>query len=257
MREFRRAVDLALDKKIIYKDVFQDRSPFPSISGPFLPGSGMYNSSVQDYQWADCDYSRQPFAQRQQQARTRIAQIYKLKPGDVAPVLLDFVYLSTNDAGNTNLLIANYVDSLLKDVGLRINTIPLEKHQYYERLQRGDFDLALYEWTSNVNPGLDMWEPREEDEKGIPANAANISGYVYSGRNPGEFAEHVRTIKYGRRDIEEIRRAHHFVHQELHEEVAAVFLWNRNLFIALNSKYKSTVVRDPVHFLKSIVYWRK
>jgi len=256
-RHFRRALDLVIDKKKIYDDVFLEGGsrPAPLITGPFLPASGAYNASVVALKWEEGDYSTLSPNARIDEAKKVINNL-KTVTG-VREVTLDMVYLrpsegATEDLNNRALLLIEY---FLGELGVKLNVIPLNKSRYFERLSAGDYDLALYEWSSGLNPSVAMWEPRQENEKGEPLNPANISGYDYGGPFKREFQRSVETVKFGRRDAHAIIQAYHFIHQQLHDETAAVFLWNRNLHIAINSAYQYSVIRDPVNFLKSVKDW--
>ena len=256
-RYFRRALDLVVDKKKIYEDVFLEGKsrPVPLITGPFLPASGAYDASVVARKWDDENYSGLNAKQQSKEAQRIIDRIYK--ETGTHEVTLDMIYLqpsegATEDLNRRALLLIEYY---FGDLNVRLNITGRNKVKYYERLETGDYDLALYEWGSGLNPSVAMWEPRQESKDGKPLNPANITGFDYGGPYRQEFNRNVQTVKFGRRDAYAILQAYHFIHKQLHEETAAIFLWNRNLHIAINKAYQYSVIKDPVNFLKSVKDW--
>jgi ABC-type transport system substrate-binding protein len=254
---FRRALDLAIDKSGIYMVTFQEEGAYPGITGPFLPG-GVYNSEVTDFRWSDADYSSLTKEQCKEEARNLLAELFGSTGTGAEKVLrlrLDLIYLSAEGGENYNENTARLIAFEWKALGIEVNRIPLKKVDYYERLRKGDYDLALYEWTSSLNPSVAMWEPCGDDGKGNPTNPANFCGYNYGGKKGREYRKAIETIKYGRRDAEEIRRAYYFIHDQVHEETAAIFLWNRNIHIAINAVFDAILIKDPINFLKSVKDW--
>jgi ABC-type transport system substrate-binding protein len=255
---FRRALDLAIDKMGIYAATFQDEGAYPGITGPFLPG-GVYNPEVTDFRWSDADYSSLTKEWRKEEARKLLWGVFNISDTGAEKVLrlrLDLIYLSAEGGENYNESTARLIAFEWKALGIEVNRIPLKKVDYYERLRKGDYDLALYEWTSRFCPSIAMWEPRGDDGKGNLTNPANFCGYRYYGKNGREYSNAIETVNYGRRDAEGIRRAYHFIHEQLHEETAAIFLWNRNLHIAYNSVFKPERIKDPYNFIASIASWK-
>jgi ABC-type transport system substrate-binding protein len=179
------------------------------------------------------------------------------KSTGVTAVRLDLIYLRPSEGASEDLN-RKAVKSIEQSFGylnVLLNIIPLDKNNYYQRLFSGRYDLALYEWSSGLNPSVGLWEPRGENEHHVPQNPANVSGYLYGGKYHKEYKKAIETVKFGRRDAQVIKRAYHFIHTILHEETAAIFLWNRNLHIAINKKYQYTLIKDPINFLKSVKDW--
>ena len=152
---YRRAVALAYDKRRYYSELFQETGAFPSITGPFLPGVGAYNSAVEDYKWQNRDCSNFTYEERLSAARSILSSMGILQNLEVMPDM-DFIHLKSDDN------IGKTIEAGLKKLGLKINRIKLEKVQFDERRKQGNFDLILWEWSSGLNPGVDMWEPRNE-----------------------------------------------------------------------------------------------
>lgn len=172
-------------------------------------------------------------------------------------VTLEMIYLQPQEGASEDLnkKVARLLDYRFKALGVALNMKGLPKDEFYTRINAGEFDLALYEWTSGLNPSVAMWEPRNENAKGEPLNPANVTGFEYAGRYAREYRKDIQTVKFGRSDAYEIRKAYHYIHEQLHEETAAIFLWNRNLHIAINRAFQYALVKDPINFLKSVKDW--
>jgi len=256
---FRRALDLAIDKDEIYRAVFQegDRT-VPLITGPFLPASGVYNASIARCKWREGgDYSVLDQQARQQEARRMIDKTQQIT--GATDVALEMIYLQRQEgaSGDLNKQVARLLNFRFRALGVVLKMKGLPKDEFYARINAGDFDLALYEWTSGLVPSIAMWEPREENAQGVSLNPANLTGYEYAGRYASEYQKAAQTVKFGRGAPNEIRNAYHFIHEQLHEETAAIFLWNRSQHIAIRRSLQIALVSDPIDFIKSVKEWKR
>lgn len=245
-KNFRAALYYGIDRRRIYQEVYSVLGEFPVITGPFLPGQGSYNASIEPYEY---NFDK---------AKKLMTDI---------PENTVFTFLTYDEsAKHFNQAICNKIaDEYWHELGIKVELdVAPNKRVYFEKLQNGNFDFVLYEWTSSVKPDISMWE-KPYFENGVP-NKNNFSKYEYLGGTKipeNTFYTDLHTIKYERENNEKILAAYKRVHKVLHEDFAAIFLWNKKIYVAMNrdpkfgfGRKKFPVIKtNPINFLKSIKDW--
>ena len=247
-KNFRRALIHALDRRRIYQEVYSILGEYPRVTGPFLPGQGSYNDAVTPYPY-DPDAAKLMLPERFRTERIRFELL-----------VYDESQRRYNEA------IANKIaDDLQNTLNINVDVrLATNKEQYYQQIENSNFDMVLYEWASSVKPDISMWEkPAYQD--GSPNNN-NFSKYEYLGDGlipDTTFYNDLSTIKYEREDNQKILEAYKRIHATLHDDVAALFLWNKKVYVAMNraeqygfGRRKLPYIKtNPVNFLKSIKDW--
>lgn len=245
-KNFRAALYHSIDRRRIYQEVYSVLGEFPVITGPFLPGQGSYNAGIEPYKYDP------------QKAKRLLPPI----PNNIEFELLTF----DESAKHFNRAICNKIaDEYWNALGVPVKVeVAPNKRAFYEKIQKGDFDFVLYEWTSSVKPDISMWE-KPYYENGVP-NTNNFSKYEYLGETeiPEEvFYDDLHIIKYERENNQKILTAYKRVHEVLHNDYAAIFLWNKKIYVAMNrdpkygfgKKQYPNIKTNPINFLKSIKDW--
>ena len=130
-KEVRQAIDMAIDKDAIIKEVFGAAGqPAKNMIPPFMLG---YNNSV-------VDYPHDP-----EKAKALLGQA-----GVKTPIDTDLWYMPVQRPYNPNAKrIAEMMQSDLQKIGVNAKLVTYEWGEYRKRIQDGEHQMALFGWTGD------------------------------------------------------------------------------------------------------------
>jgi ABC-type transport system substrate-binding protein len=222
-REVRRALTMLLDRQELVETYYQGQATV--LAGPYAPHSWGY------------DFELEPLAHEPEQA---LAALERWRPAaGAAP--LRFIISADRRPEDSNACQA--IVSTLRQAGLTVELVALERLLFDEALRRGDFDIAFVEWVFdyayNLRPLF------------YPGGALNVTGY--------DSAEVRRAFdELAAAPGSEARyRAARRLQTLLRDDCPYTFLWTTRNIAAVNrrvSNVKSSNI-DPYSFFEHVGEW--
>ena len=154
--KFRLAVSLAIDREAILRLVYQGRGA--ALWGPVTPGNARWANAALRYPGRSLDKSRQLLAEAGFRLATGESAQPRLVDADGRPVEFSIVTSSSN-ADRAKM--AALVEDDLKQLGMRVQVVPLEMRSLIDRVtQTKEYDacvLGIASFDADPNSDINVW----------------------------------------------------------------------------------------------------
>jgi len=154
--KFRQAVSLAIDREAIVRLVYQGRGA--ALWGPVTPGNARWANAAIRYPGRSLDKSRQLLAEAGFRFTTSDNSEPRLIDADGKPVEFSIVTSSSN-ADRAKM--AALVEDDLKQLGMRVQVVPLELRSLIDRVtQTKEYDacvLGIASFDADPNSDMNVW----------------------------------------------------------------------------------------------------
>jgi peptide/nickel transport system substrate-binding protein len=154
--KFRQAVSLAIDREAIVRLVYQGRGA--ALWGPVTPGNARWANAAIRYPGRSLDKSRQLLAEAGFRLATGENAEPRLVDADGRPVEFSIVTSSSN-ADRAKM--AALVEDDLKQLGMRVQVVPLEMRSLIDRVtQTKEYDacvLGIASFDADPNSDINVW----------------------------------------------------------------------------------------------------
>jgi peptide/nickel transport system substrate-binding protein len=154
--KFRQAVSLAIDREAIVRLVYQGRGA--ALWGPVTPGNARWANAAIRYPGRSLDKARQLLAEAGFRLTSAENGEPRLLDADGKPVELSIITSSSN-ADRAKM--AALVEDDLKQLGMRVQVVPLELRSLIDRVtQTKEYDacvLGIASFDADPNSDLNVW----------------------------------------------------------------------------------------------------
>jgi peptide/nickel transport system substrate-binding protein len=236
-KELRKALALAIDRQTILNNCFRAEPGklHHSLNGPFPAGSWPCEPKVP----AEL-YDREG-AKAQARAALEKAE---------GPITLTLLYPSGDPA--VEAAMKQLCESVNKELRLdnrkfiELKPEGLQPANLRERVEeKHSYQLAYYHYDY---PSESYWLAPLFDSQAMDINGSNYMGCV----DPALLALFATAKNH--RDFDDVRKAMHAVHRQLHQEMPLIPLWQLDTFLAYRKGVKPTAV-DPIVIFNDVEHW--
>lgn len=203
---FRRALNMAVDKKTIMQCLFKNR--FREAEGVVPPGAGGYRGAVRTYGYEPG------------KARDIIARM------GLRGTMIRLLIKSDNQVS----LITQLIQYYLVQAGLRVEIVPLEWSALKSRTFRGDFDMAYFAWIADYPEPENFFYPLFYSRNAGPGGNRSF----YRSADVDGLMETARRVINPEKRFDIYRR----IEGIILNEAPWIFLWYADKRIALGSRVK-------------------
>lgn len=192
----RRAMSMALDRRSIIDSIYKGTARI--VTGPFTPDQPFYNARVQPI-----EYDLEGAAELLKQAGWIDRDADGILDKNDQPLSIE---LNVSAGSTFSQQAAQILQEALRQIGVDLKVVPLERAAFFSRIIQGDFEAALLSW--GIDPDPDQF------------SVFHSVQFPPAGQNFVHYSNPVvdELISRGRRELDEKKRIQ--IYQELHEVLA-------------------------------------